>query len=197
MRAELASRYDILQVTTSGCRPSLVEVAPDKFGACNRSNEFALKEIKRTAPQLVVIAQVDGHEKTDWIEVASNLRALGAGAVVLVGSVPQWEDDLYKLVAMYHWDDPGLLVREGLRRDLREIDESLEARFALSSDVHYVRIGDLFCDDRGCNGFIGPDRRTDILTWDYGHLTPKASEYVSRQVLAAALISLMPVSVKN
>ncbi len=52
----------------------------------------------------------------------------------------------------------------------------------------YVDIISAFCNDNGCLTRIGGDPTNGITTWDYGHLTPVASEYLAKKSLVSVIV---------
>jgi hypothetical protein len=55
--------------------------------------------------------------------------------------------------------------------------------------VKFVNLINLFCNEEGCLTFIGEDRKADITSWDYGHLTPVASEYLAEKILVGEIVA--------
>jgi hypothetical protein len=39
---------------------------------------------------------------------------------------------------------------------------------------------------------VGPNLEEDLTVWDYGHLTPAASSFVTRSMIAPALAGMVP-----
>jgi hypothetical protein len=71
-------------------------------------------------------------------------------------------------------------------RDLNNI-----LKRALPNDAHqkYADLMQLLCNDQGCLTYLGDDVKSTITTWDYGHLTPFASEFVARELLVDLITS--------
>src|SRR5690606_22088481 len=87
LRTLLAKGTPFYQVASAGCRPSLTQDpgrnTPPRM-TCNYSNATALKAIAALQPEVVVIAQKDEHDKTQWNELAARLKELGVKRVVLM-----------------------------------------------------------------------------------------------------------------
>lgn len=178
----LPKSISVLQVATSGCNPSFSDVARDTFGACNKSNRFAIEIIARTRPDLVLLAQRDGHEKVDWDAVSFRLKQLGVKEVLLVGPVPHWQPDLYKLIARKL---PNVSNRfaEGFDAQVSSVDKQLKVKYGNGSHhIKYVSLVDTLCDQGGCLAYIGQDALAGITSFDYGHLTGVASEFVGQSL---------------
>jgi hypothetical protein len=79
-----------------------------------------------------------------------------------------------------------------LDRNVFEIDKILKQRYADNKSLTYISLTDFFCNSSGCLLYIGENRRDDIVTHDYGHLLPKASEYLSKNLLAQIVMRTFP-----
>jgi len=166
----------LLQISTSGCAPSL------KGGgsvACSRANTFALRAIRDAAPDVVLLAQREHHESTDWAELAGVLRESGAKAVMLLGPVPQWNQPLHLLIARHFWPNPPERLSSRLTAGPFATDRALIERFDTSPDIRYVSLIAGLCTPDGCLTRVGPDLREDLTTFDYGHFTLRASTRVA------------------
>jgi len=143
-------------------------------------------------PDIVVLAQRSGYMKTDWTLLAAGIRALGARAVILVGPVPQWNRELYRIIAKKYWPNPPEWIGEGLVEEDRLVDRELKRRYRSSSDLVYVSIIEQMCrSDGSCRAFVGPDKYEDIVTHDYGHFTSSASRYVAERIVTPAVRALI------
>jgi hypothetical protein len=69
-----------------------------------------------------------------------------------------------------------------LNHDIIDTNEELRVEFSSYPGVSFVDIIDLFCDQNGCLVYLGDDVKVGITTYDYGHLTPIASEYVAEKI---------------
>jgi hypothetical protein len=190
LRAELPRDVSILQVTSSACSPSLEPVSPDPFNVCNRSNRVALETVRHTHPNVVVLAQRADHELTDWQRIATALKSAGAGHVLLVGPVPQWQTDLYKLIARKYWIRTPMQI-PGLTGRALDTDAILRREYSASSRVRFVSPIGALCNSEGCLAYLDGDRLNGIVTNDYGHLTRAGSEFLVRTILAPVLQPLL------
>lgn len=172
----------IYQIATSGCLPN-VNFDTDS-NLCNLSNKFALDKIATIKPVVVIIAQVSGHDtKNDYRDIAVKLKRLGVQHVVIVGPVPQWPSYLYKLVARKLWYSEENRTNSGLSSVPFKSDIDLENRYGDGRYLTYFSAIRVFCDSNGCLMFIGDRRPENLVTYDYGHLTPIASEYLARSLV--------------
>jgi hypothetical protein len=104
--------------------------------------------------------------------------------------VPQWETSLPTIVArrlqFYRPADIPQRSWLGLRQDVVKADDDL-ARQAAARKLIYVDLVRFFCNAEGCLTRLGPRLDADSITWDYGHLTPIASDYLARNLLAGVV----------
>ena len=188
LERSLPKRISILKIATSSCAPSLTDRPEDPLGTCNRSNRFALATIAAKKPEIVLLAQGSGHLTTDFDEIADALKKLGVRRVLLVGPVPQWEPALYKVIMNDFWDSTPRRSFRGVRKDVLDSDKALRQKYLGSDKLTYISIVDFFCDGDGCLLYFGNNRRDGIVTFDYGHLTPRASEYLGTHLLAPTIV---------
>lgn len=186
----LPSDVSILQVATSGCNPSVVKVSPDTYGSCNRANQFALETLARIKPDVVILAQREGHERVDWDAIARKLLQIGVKKVLLIGPTPHWQPELHKILAR-KLPNPRQRLTEGLDGHGISIDELLKQKYQNENLLRYVSLIDGLCDQEGCLAYIGNDPLEGITAFDYGHLTSMASTYVAERVLARIVMQSM------
>jgi peptidoglycan/LPS O-acetylase OafA/YrhL len=188
LRHALPAGVRLAQVTTSGCPPRLREADPLAIGGrCRIANAFARDRIAALEPEVVVLAQILAHERTDWTEMATTLRALGVRRVVLVGPAPQWMPTLPLVVVNHHWGRRDARVSEGLNSEVFETDRILRSRYADSSLLTYVSLIDALCTREGCTAVV-PGTDGELMAVDNGHLSPAASIYVADTVLRAHVV---------
>jgi len=191
LKATLPPDLAMMQVATSGCLPRLPRMGSDPDNACDRSNSFAVQTIEKAKPEIVVIAQRSDYGATDWTELARSLKALGAGNVLLLGPMPQWQLPLHAILARHFWSNPPPRLNRWLRSDLFEEDRVLKQRYEGSSDLRYVSMIDALCNPEGCLTYVGPDPLEDIMSFDYGHLTLSSSRYVAEHVVTPVILGLL------
>jgi peptidoglycan/LPS O-acetylase OafA/YrhL len=183
IRDVLAGGVNLAQVATSACPPRLDEQDPLALGGrCTRANAFARDRIAALKPDLVVLAQIFGHEQTDWIALARELRERGAKRVLLVGPAPQWSPGLPLLIVTHFWGEPFERVKLGLAQDVFATDDTLRRRLHGARDLDFVSLVDALCNDAGCLATV-PGTDHQLLTIDRGHFSPAGSRYVGRTVL--------------
>jgi len=188
LQKHLPESWQVLQVTSSGCRPDsrVGEDSPDLY--CQRSNWFAAKTVRQTKPDVVIVAHNLGHDAKEMSRLASDLNAMGAKKVMFLGPTPHWAPDLPKLVVRKLWPDTPQRTFVGLDQELVVQDQRLKADVKLTGDASYVSLIDFFCRAEGCLVYLG-DNRLNLTSYDYGHLTPLASELLARERLLPLITS--------
>jgi hypothetical protein len=104
----------------------------------------------------------------------------GAKSVFVMGQIPTWKNSL-----------PAVLTRKFVMRDRAIPERTYEGVLPVSLEMDarmravkfpagatYLSMKDVLCNESGCLTSVGPNLETDLTVWDYGHLTPKAAEYV-------------------
>ncbi|MDA8605046.1 SGNH hydrolase domain-containing protein [Gammaproteobacteria bacterium] len=71
---------------------------------------------------------------------------------------------------------------EIINHELIETNKELGVEFSSDPEVSFIDIVDLFCDQDGCLVYLGDDVKAGITSYDYGHFTPIASEYVAEKI---------------
>ena len=174
---------NVMQVTSSGCEITLTK-DPVERDVCNRMSALVYGDLLvNNRPDGVILA---GRwwdkdlprltETLDWFK-AHDIP------VILVGPIPQYSDDLTRLLILsWRFNDPGLPARrrldwpKGVDADLRKLTRD--------KGVPYISLYDLLCDAKDCTMLVDA---TTPLQWDYGHMTPEGSRYVAGLMRARGL----------
>lgn len=185
LKDNLGKEYQLSQVTSSGCHPFIPHQQSHESVNCYKANKKAFEIIQETKPKIVILAQKDGHDLTDWNAVASRLKEEGVERVILLGPVPQWNQYLYRYLAKSFGnlkDVPARVDGRVLNKEIIELNESLKKKYSGSAVIEYISIVDLFCDAKsGCLTYIS-DKDKELTTFDYGHLGLKASSMVAQKL---------------
>lgn len=188
LKRVLPADWQILQVASSGCSPAIAE----KGGAthyCEQSNWFALEQIAKSKPDVVIVAHNAVHPPETMSALSDHLKKLGARKVIFMGSVPHWKYPLPVIVATKLW--PGVPKFSALESDdkFKLYDKYLKDRLGAGVGFVYLSAIDAFCRDSGCLIYVGDDPKSGLTAADDAHLTIAASEYLARQVLAPAVVA--------
>jgi len=205
VRAVLDSGIDVAQFARNSCPPVLD--IPDILGDdCARGNKAILDQLRRSPPAVVVLFgawERYGNYGYDWSPdsyfggklalTIDQLKREGVAKIILVGPAPRFDPSLPRLV-FNQWASgnsvgtlPDRLI-EGVSTKTPKIDADL-SMIARGQEVQYASIFNFLCDDKGCVTHGGASR-TDLITWDDGHLTTSGATIVAKDMVDAGLFSI-------
>ncbi len=183
----LPADVSLLQAGASGCSPSATDFSSDPLQICNKTNRYVWDKLAILKPSVVILAQAKGHDAGRYDAVIARLKKLGVKTVLLMGPVPQWNSFLYKIILRKYWQYTDNRLNVYLNKDVLHTDTVLKARYKNTENVWYVSLVDGLCNAQGCLTYLNNDRKAGLITYDYGHFTLPASEYVARTLLAPVL----------
>ena len=184
-RARLPAHMHFYQVTSAGCAPSIEDVEVEmigghKWAVCNMSNHNALKQIEIIKPEIVVMAQRDGHQYNDWEGLTKVLSDFGVKQIVLVGPFPKWNPSLPSVVVRRHWDSNNTHISDSAL-DYKQftIDDILVSKLNVEN-LDYISVLDKLCLQSDEEPIQCQARFEDgsLLAFDYGHLVKRGSEFI-------------------
>ncbi len=184
----MPKNWQVLQIASSGCLPDPNIVAPSTESQCKQSNYFAVKTIRDVIPDVVVIAQANGHTPQVAIEISTKLKALGVKKVLFLGPTPQWNTELPKILARQLWLTKPKKTFVGINQDVLASNRALLRGLQTDAGFEFVNVIGLFCDAIGCLTHTDDGLKESITTWDYGHLTPTASKYLAENLLVNRIV---------
>jgi hypothetical protein len=117
-------------------------------------------------------------------KIASKLESLGVEKVIFMGSSPRWTDFLPRIILRQLW--PELPERTFVGVDKEVINKNLviKRNFNYSKKQKFIDVISLFCNEQGCLTRIGKDANNELTSWDLGHLTQSASDFLAKKLLA-------------
>lgn len=179
----LPKPMEFYQVATSGCPPSLTK--NPRSGKidnnCPLSNEFALKEIERLKPTIVILAQSSHHEEVDWENIAKVLQDKGVKNVIIIGPVPQYKPSLPAIYVRKGWDSNDNRIKSGLDNSIINTNNEMLNKYNKSKVLHYISPINYLCNDIGCKVILNMKER-ELMLVDYGHLSPNGSLYLGNYI---------------
>ena len=184
----IPNNWQVLQIASSGCSPNPNINSPSTESQCKQSNYFAMKTIKDVMPDVVVIAQANGHSSKVMIDITTKLRHYGVKKVIFLGPTPQWKSDLPKIISRQLWTLKPARTYVGIKQDILTLNDVLMRDFSSVVDAEYVNLIGFFCNVNGCLTHTDDDIKKSITTWDYGHLTPSASKYLAKNLLVKRIV---------
>jgi hypothetical protein len=176
----IGDAFSIRQIASSSCKPAIVAESSDT-DYCVKSNFEALEYIARTKPSVVLLGQVNGHDVSTYDELVNIIKNYGVSTILLMGPTPQWDIVLPEILVR----DLNYIPRKLMFHQQSEVistNEQLKERFRADQRVIFVDVINEFCDESGCLVYLGNDVKEGITTWDYGHLTPVASEHIAKKI---------------
>ena len=181
--------WQILIVASSGCSPSTKFQKDASNDYCQRSNQFALKTIQEIKPSIVIMAQADGHQFNELNEIGDLLLVSGVHKVIFTGPAPHWKSDLPKIIMRNLWNNTPERTFVNIDEKTINANASLKTQFLKARHLVFVDVISALCNDSGCLTRIGNDKKTGITSFDHGHLTPIASDYLARDLLIKNILN--------
>jgi peptidoglycan/LPS O-acetylase OafA/YrhL len=187
-----ARGVNMLQVSTGWCEPTSND---ESDVACQSINAMVADRIRATRPDVVIIdsnwlaaSSAQYYRGADYAAHFTNyltgLKSKGAKRIVVVGQIPTWKNSLPAvLIRRYVMKGRPVPPRthEGIQPESIQMD-SLMRSFKLPDGVSYLSVKDALCNEAGCLTAVGPDLESDLVVWDYGHLTPRGAAFVSKKL---------------
>jgi peptidoglycan/LPS O-acetylase OafA/YrhL len=184
----LPADWQILQVTTSGCVANVQDFGKSEGEYCEKSNRFALNTIAKVVPDVVIVAQSEGQTAQEYNEIAAKLKNLQVSKIIFMGPTPHWTADLPRVVARSMWGNIPRRSFTDINQQVVEENSTLQATFKQTKSVVLVDLIHFFCNESGCLVYLGNDTKNGITSWDYGHLTPIASQYLAHNLLVDLIV---------
>lgn len=190
---EYYKNIPVYQIASSSCKPSVTE-DKDNTGeikkACDRSNQEAIKLIGEFKPKVVILAQHSSHQNNDFVAIKNKLKSIGVHNIILAGPVPQYDIPLPVVISARHWDKSETRFSDvSLDKDIMATDKLMKEIYSPMEDINYISLIDELCNEKGCIAKVGDDNTS--MVWDYGHLTPEGSLFVTEHILRRKIDELM------
>jgi peptidoglycan/LPS O-acetylase OafA/YrhL len=178
--------WQILQVATSAC-PAEVVRTEDRSNYCKYANGFATRIIATEKPEVVIVAQNEGHSLEKIYALRQFLESAGVKRIIFAGPSPHWHYHLPNVVLRAAWENTPRYMALGLEQNVLALDGQLKRDFKPDGRSQYVSLIDIFCRSGTCMTYLGDDKMRGITTYDYGHLAAVASERAARTALVPAV----------
>lgn len=192
LRESAAPGMSVAQVTTSACHAEIDNFDLSvKERRCEKANRYAMDAIRRLRPELVIIAQNANHTITDWPSITRRLLELGAKDVVIVGPFPAWQPGLPRVYGQHHMNDHAEYISEGVDATVFENDRIVAGKVSGLAHVTYLSLLDRLCRQSACLARVPGEDPLDLMSIDFGHLTPKGSSYLGRVIWKPLFASMI------
>ena len=189
LKVNLPASWQILQVTTSACNPNAQNLAPSTTNSCKQSNWLAFKTIQETKPDVIIIAQSDGQIAEAFNSLAASLKKLAIKKIIFMGPTTHWTSDLPRVIVREMWESIPRRSFIGVNQQVLAENTALQINFKSTSSIILVDLISFFCNAQGCLTYLGDDVAKGEMSWDYGHLTPMASDYLAKNLLVNLVVS--------
>lgn len=183
----IPSNWESLLISAPGCNPEIVLDSVKHLDECIKINAFATLQIQKSRPDIVLLAQRDAWDPAKVDLLFSKLVKMGVKKVLYSGKSPEWTAKLPKIVMRKGWLEVDRYSKNGLNLENLELNAIAKKQFQPNSQKQYLDLIGLFCRDEGCMVFLGDDIYTGLTSPDTNHLSPVASEFAAKELLAKYL----------
>ena len=192
LRPFLASKeISLYGVSTGWCNWYEIKPFDDDLICAEITKEF-LTSVSKAKPKVVIIAgywaKMSRSVDTEKALIAyiQLVQSLGVEKVIVIGQVPTYDAGLPQhLQNLYVNNDvpiPKLTPRAQVENDPKGTQEHMRD-FKYPPNVYFRSIDDLLCKKDLCRVTVGPNLKTDLIVWDYGHLTEAGARFVAENLL--------------
>lgn len=181
--AAASPEINVLQATASGCSLALL-TGQEERAECRRMTALIYQDLLvKDPPDGLLLAGRWREDDIPRIAATLNWAKARGLPVILMGPLPQYQDDLPRLLVLsWRLGDRGLPARRRLAWP-REVDRALAA-LAREKGAPYISALDLLCEDSACETLTAAGAP---LAWDYGHLSPQGARFVADRLRARGL----------
>ena len=194
LQKETKKSFSIEQFTDGNGSPFFTNLSlADNKKDLITTNEEKLQILAAIKPEKVVITWMvlgsntiqDPAQAIAGIKdtIARIRRASPATEIIVIGPVPQWNENLVAIMLKY-WDTfgtyPPKYMEYGLNKGMFAWDELLSKELK-TDGVEYISAMKELCNEQGCITRVGEDAHS-LAAADWGHLTPAASRYFIERI---------------
>ncbi|CAB5066616.1 unannotated protein [freshwater metagenome] len=175
-------------VSTGWCGWYEIEPLDDDKVCASITQEF-LSAISISKPKLLII---DGYwakmarevdVETTLLRYIQVVQSLGVEKVIIVGQIPTYEMGLPKTLQVEYLDEsseiPSFIPRDQVVNDPEGIEELMRS-IDFPSNVYFRSLDEILCKNNTCRTTVGPNLATDLIVWDYGHVTESGALFLSK-----------------
>ena len=186
-------RINLLGSSIGGCMWTNFEVDQGKL--CRDINSKVFQEMRQIKPDLVIIDNYwsklarYGPFEQYLLDYISDLNKIGIANVIIVGQIPTWGENGLPLFLLHNFSEKGIRIptrhpRLTIENDSQTSNQENMRSIKYPKGVTFLSMDDLLCNKQGCLTMVGSNLATDLIVWDYGHLTTAGSKYVSERLFA-------------
>jgi hypothetical protein len=172
----------------------------ERTARCAATNKFIMSQIQKNKPEIVIIftnyQQYPTPNETfikdfdkSIADRTREIEALGVKHILVLGQMPTWNISLASVLSRHfvvkRASVPSRTLEGVMLSSLAE-DQKLKSQ-TFSEHTTYVSLRDQLCNVDGCLTQVGPNLATDLIVFDYGHMTNPGASYVTGKILAPRL----------
>ena len=186
--------FDIAELTASSCPPFLDGYEPSFNNPhCTTINSFVFSHIKKTMPDVVVLANSPGYPADIPKHMAATISAIkkiGVATIVVVGPWPFWKIALPEMLLRTYEKYPTvgipdrIDISESERLKISKLDEAMRS-VALDANVIYVSSFNILCNEIDCYSRVNDEP----AMFDDFHLTKNSSRLLAQGISTAIFAS--------
>jgi peptidoglycan/LPS O-acetylase OafA/YrhL len=189
LQATLKDRYQFeeIEVASAGC--PFLAIGDELKPGCLKFDQYLKGIIHLAKPETLIVfgnyVSSPGLTPDLLKQRLLEYKTEGASNIILVGQMPLWKGVL-----------PDYLLRQYVHRRLAvpqrnsefvnlksiSFDEDLSQKLN-GPEFNYASLNKLLCKNGACLIRVGDNLSTDLVVWDYGHLTDSGAEYVYKNLL--------------
>ena len=191
-----ANSVRLAQWTRDAC-PPILDYSDEH---CIAGNLHILEQIEILKPDVVIVfaawnryqGQLPGSFPiVEFQQTVEKLVALRIPKLVVMGPVTQWKNDLpgtlVRRALNNHQDSIPSRTFHGFDTSVEQADEQMQAAFGKLTGVSYFSAFKAMCDTEGCITTLN-GRADGLTSWDYGHLTTPAAQYLAGKLAESGLL---------
>lgn len=186
--------YDFSEYETSYCVPLALQ---GKDRQCRDINSYVYKKIAEIKPEKIILFAFYSYRATEpdyqeaipydslILESSKKFIKDGVKEVIIVGPMPVWKSELRKILIREYISNRVAVPKRtyaGIDDKSLKFDELMKSK-SLPPGIRYVSLKDHLCNSDGCLVSAGDNLASDIMVWDYGHLTLPGANLIFNKVL--------------
>ena len=159
---------------------------------CEEYTRRTFEAVQSVKPGVLVVDMYWDHPSYagGWKNLIPYVTGMNVGQTIIVGQIPTWKKNLPDILRDKFVSKGSQIPERSvvqLDKESLVMDQTMRA-VTFEKNMHYISLTDMLCNQDGCLTRIGGNVQTDLVVWDYGHLTKAASQYVTEHGLGDAIL---------
>lgn len=200
-----SDNIQIMQLTAGACIPFINEFTSYNLRVATKRCEGLNKERREAlikySPDIIIVAanyyaysEQDGWKYDDFpaalfASLSDIQKHLTDTKIFVIGQPPSFKTSVPRIVEGMSKD--GYLpdrIPLSFMNDIGKIETIMQLN-SRTNGFGYIPVSAFFCNDQGCNLKVGPSLATDLISYDYGHLSPNAANAIYKSEIEAHIRS--------